>query len=297
MLTYQEFARAIGINQQQLDNLVNFSDYHYNSFYISKKSKDKKRYINSPSPKIKVIQKWILENILYGININNRANGFIKGRGITRNALFHQNKQYLLCMDIYNFFPSITKEQIYKALKNELHEDELSFKIAKICTYKNRLPQGAPSSPYLSNIIFNSIDEEIKIYCNRKLVSYSRYADDLSFSSNSKESLIDIKDKISSILMNYNFKINSKKTRLYTGSRKMNITGLALNAGHPTLGKQRKRYIKSKIFYKIIKNDKDIKQNEIDGYLAFVKDVDPKYYNKLKEYIEKLSLKKGIIEI
>ena len=78
MITYSELARLIGLNQKQLDNFVNFSDKHYQSYYIKKKDKKRNRYINSPSPKLKAIQRWILHNILYNIDVSSRANGFIK---------------------------------------------------------------------------------------------------------------------------------------------------------------------------------------------------------------------------
>ena len=291
---YKDLAEAIGLNKQQLDNYIKFSDRHYQSFYIEKRNRIKRRYINSPSPKMKALQRWVLENLLYKIEVHECAQGFIKGHGIKSNAEFHQNKKYILCVDIYNFFPSITKQHVYQSLIKNMNDPELANKLAKICTYKNRLPQGAPSSPYLSNIVFIPVDEEIQKYCEGNLIAYSRYADDLSFSTNTKESLLELEEIVKQILLKYGFSLNFKKTRLYTGKNRMSVTGLAMNSGRPSLGKRRKREIKAKLFYRLVKDDKSITNEQINGYLSYVKDVEVEFYYFLLNYVNKLHQLKQI---
>ena len=93
MTKFEEFAKEIGFNQQVLDNYVTFADAHYNTFYIAKKKKNKKRKIDCPSKELKAIQRWILTRYLSSFPVSVRANGFIEGRGIKRNKKKIRDKQ------------------------------------------------------------------------------------------------------------------------------------------------------------------------------------------------------------
>ncbi len=292
-----ELAKDIGVNYQQLKNIINYSDNFYNTFYLTKKKKDKKRIIDSPNSELKGIQRWILLNVLNQIKISDRANGFIIGRGIKRNAAIHLNKKYVLCIDIKDFFPSIKFKQVYECLLKGLGDQELSYKITKLCTYKNYLPQGAPTSPALSNIVFKPIDDEITKLCNSSLISFSRYADDLTFSSDNRQALVDIISRVKKILNKYSFYLNQKKTRIYSGKGKMIVTGITINSGKLSVGKNIKRNIRSSLFNLIIKKDTTINKNKLFGYLSFVKDIEPEFYKKIMTYNNSLLRKQVNLSI
>ena len=274
-----------------LDNYITFADKYYNSYYIKKKKKGAKREIDSPSNELKSIQRWVLTNYFNSIPISNRANGFIKGRGIKRNAQFHLNKSHILAIDVKNFFPSITQGMVYKSLSKHFDDADLTHKLAKLCTYKRRLPQGAPTSPILSNIVFKDIDDEITSFCKVRLVAYSRYADDMVFSSNTKDALLEIYNFVNKLLKNHSFEINTSKTKYLSGKGRMAITGININAGRLTVNKEIKRNLRSNLYNVIIKKDKTININSVLGYLSFIKDIEPDYYDKTKEYIAKLKVK------
>jgi len=291
MKTFDLFAKEIGFNKQMLDNYITFADKYYNTYYIAKKKKRSKREIDSPSKELKSIQRWVMLNYLNSIPISNRANGFIKGRGIKRNAQFHLNKSYILAVDIKNFFPSITQGMVYESLKKHLDDEDLTYKLAKLCTYKRRLPQGAPTSPILSNIVFKEIDDEITDFCKIRLVAYSRYADDMIFSSNTKNVLVEIYQFVNKLLIQHSFEINTSKTKYLSGKGRMAITGININAGKLTVNKDIKRNLRSNLYNIIVKKDKTININSVLGYLSFIKDIEPDHYYKTKDYIEKLKLK------
>jgi retron-type reverse transcriptase len=295
MKTFESFARELGFNMQVLDNYITFADNYYNTFHISKRNINKKRQIDCPSKELKSIQRWVLANYLNEIKVSNRANGFIKKRGIKRNSLFHLNKSFVLAIDIKDFFSSITQRMVVNALNNHFEDSNLVIKIAKLCTFMRRLPQGAPTSPALSNIVFQEIDDEITSFCNSRMVIYTRYADDLVFSSDSKNSLPEIYSFVNEILSKNSFTINKAKTKYLSGKGRMSITGININDGRLTVKKEIKKNLRSKIYKLIVKGDNSININSILGYLSFIKDIEPEYYEKQKIYIRNLKEKNQIL--
>ena len=291
MKTFEIFAKEIGFNKQVLNNFITYADKYYKSYYIPKRNKKKKRQIDSPSKELKSIQRWILNNYINNIEVSSRANGFIKKRGIKRNAQFHLNKRFILIIDINNFFQSISQKMVFDVLSKHFKNKGLALKLAKICTYRRRLPQGAPTSPALSNIIFKEIDDEIISYCNKKSIIYSRYADDMVFSSEIKDSLVEIYSIVNKILLKNSFSINKSKTKYLSGKGRMSITGININEGRLTVSKKIKRNLRSNIYNYIIKKDTSINIKSALGYLSFIKDIEPDYYKKMITYIDKL---KGI---
>ncbi len=291
MKTFDSFAKELGFNKQVLDNYITFADKYYNSYYILKKNKSKKRQIDCPSKELKSIQRWVLSNYLNNIPVSNRANGFIIGRGIKRNAQFHLNKSYILTIDIKNFFPSITQGMVYNSLRKHFDNRELTFKLSKLCTFKRRLPQGAPTSPVLSNVVFKEIDDKIASFCNTRLVVYSRYADDMVFSCDTKNVLVEIYSFVNNLLKEHFFEINTAKTKYLSGKGRMAITGININEGRLTVKKEIKRNLRSNLYNLIVKKDKSVNANSVLGYLSFIKDIEPEYYKKTRIYIDKLKLK------
>ncbi len=155
------------INSKYLYHLSITKDKRYKQFIISKKS-GKERTIESPDELLKRVQKLInyLLQIIFEPYSHYSSNGFLFGKGIIRNAKPHINKNYVLNLDIKDFFPSINFRRIKVVLElnpfNLKDERErISFLIANICTYKNHLPQGVPTSPILSNIVTQRLGKNV----------------------------------------------------------------------------------------------------------------------------------------
>ncbi|MHB1347246.1 MAG: reverse transcriptase domain-containing protein [Candidatus Humimicrobiaceae bacterium] len=208
-----ELSEAIGINFSYLRNIIRYSEKFYNTYYL-KQSSCKTRIIDSPNFEMKALQRWILENILKKISISDRANGFVKGKSIKTNASFHINKKFILVIDIRDFFHSIKSDKVYNLFLKVTKDEKLASYLTILCTYRGYLPQGAVTSPMLSNIIFRPIDNKFKILCNNLDINYSRYADDLCFSSNSDTKINNLKPEIEKILEGNGFFINTKKQDL-----------------------------------------------------------------------------------
>lgn len=223
------------LTARDLNNLAINKDKHYSEYSIPKKN-GKERWISAPDNYLKRIQNLIntlLQVIFEGkYSLNN--NGFIEGRGIINNALPHVNKRYLVNIDIQNYFPSINFRRVKVVLElrpfnlSEKRE-RIGFIIANIVTYKNHLPQGAPSSPIISNLVTQKLDRRLTKLCLEKKIKYSRYADDITFSSNKNILTNSFIDEIEKIIKSENFEVNNNKTRFRSHMDRQEVTGLIVN--------------------------------------------------------------------
>lgn len=234
-----EVAAALETFASLLEEAVEQPDYKE---FRLKKKKGGQRLIETPGANLKLQQsklndilQFIYNSLLYQKLIPDNAYGFIaqqtaNKKTIASNAMQHLNRNYVLNMDVENFFPSITGEMIYDvfAVKPFQFPPQLANQLTKLCCYKNHLPIGAPSSPILSNFYCLSMDKEIHAYCKKNKITYTRYADDLTFSADMHfaETFV---PHIHAILKTYGFKINRKKLRLLSFRGKQTVTGLVVN--------------------------------------------------------------------
>ncbi len=172
------------------------------------------------------------------------VHGYIKGRGIKTNASKHLGKKYLLKIDIENYFEKITKDSIIKSLNDLGFHEKISPLIAKIVTHNDILVQGFHTSPTIANIIFNELDLILSKFPN---ITYTRYADDLYFSSNEE---IDIVPKVEKQLLKFGFTINKSKTKLMKRGQKQYVTGLTVfDSKQPRISKHKKKEIRQQMHY------------------------------------------------
>ena len=225
-------------------NLNGINIYAYKSFVVEGKSRS--RTIEAPGRNLKKRQKWVLENILEKIPVSDNAHGFVKKRSIVSNAKCHVGQKYILNMDIKNFFPTITRDAVFKIFYNLGYTIPVSELLADICCAKGYLPQGAPTSPYIANVVCFDMDSEIQKLADANNAIYTRYADDITFSYN--EEIPDIFSKINRILKKYGFSLNTMKTHLDSGNRRKLVTGLLVNE-QIRVPKTFKRKLKQEIYY------------------------------------------------
>lgn len=200
---------------------------HYRK--ISLKKKDGSiRNINAPRTYLKVIQWWILDNILNKVNFDKNIFGFVLGRSIVQNAEFHFGAKHILNVDIKNFFPSISFFQVSDVFMSLGYCEKVSNALANICCLDNRVPQGAPTSPALGNLVLRKLDRKLTDLSKMHAIRYSRYADDLTFSS---QHWIDSKffSYVDSLIRKEGFEVNRKKTRFAGPQDRMEVTGIVVN--------------------------------------------------------------------
>lgn len=188
----------------------------------------------------------ILNNKLKEIHTpSDCVHGFVKGKSIKTNASNHLTKKIIFKVDILDFFGSITRELISKELIKLGFNSEISNAISKIVTYENRLVQGFHTSPTIANLCFKDIDAMLLSIDNS--ITYTRYADDLYFSSDSE---FDVNEKVSKILEDNGFKINHFKTKVMRRGGKQFVTGLTVSDyEYPRIPKNIKRKLRQEIHY------------------------------------------------
>lgn len=212
-----------------LDYIITRKDSYYRNFRVKKKN-GTYRYINEPLNQLFTIQKEFSQFFLINRANNYHSHGFELKKNIITNANKHVGKKIVLNIDLEDFFSNISTLRISKLLLDKFNvSEEEAIKIADLLTYKNSLPQGSPSSPVLSNLICEQLDNELNKYCKQFNITYTRYADDMSFSFNfNKLPIIQVKTIIFIIEQN-NFKINKKKYRYYYRNARQLVTGLVVN--------------------------------------------------------------------
>lgn len=212
----------------------------YREFSVPKRNGGK-RMLSAPNEFLKHFQRKILEALDGLFTPSNAAFGFVKGKSIVDHARTHRNKRWILCFDLKDFFPSINFGRIRGLFMSEpfCFSDEVATCLAQLCCLNGSLPQGAPTSPALSNLICLSLDRRMKELSRKYKFSYSRYADDLCISSNLAEPSKELCDYLSGkcvagpILTNAveesGFSINEKKTKLRFKNQRQMVTGLIAN--------------------------------------------------------------------
>jgi len=212
-----------------IDYILSRKDSFYKSFKIKKKN-GSYRNINEPLNQLFSIQKEFSLFFLVNRTKYDHSHGFELNKSIVTNAREHVNKKIVLNIDLENFFTNISSPRIIEFLIKKFNVSEIeAIKIADILTYKNSLPQGSPSSPVISNFICEKLDIELYKYCRRFNITYTRYADDLSFSfSFDKLPKFQVNNIISIIEQN-GFKINKAKYRYYYRNTRQIVTGLVVN--------------------------------------------------------------------
>ncbi|GAC1303676.1 MAG: retron St85 family RNA-directed DNA polymerase [Mucilaginibacter sp.] len=216
----------VGYKKVYLKRAALFTNFFYRRFAIKKKN-NKLRNLSEPLPSLKEIQIWILNNILYNIPISKFAKAYVPNKNILDNTRYHRNKEKVLCLDIKDFFPSIKRASVENIFRGRGYSSNVSNLLSKLCCCDESLPQGAPTSPYLSNIYLNNFDLVISEYCIQKSVRYTRYADDLTFSGDFDEQrLIDLTIKE---LEKIGLTLNQNKISVMGRDDRQLVTGLVVN--------------------------------------------------------------------
>lgn len=253
--------KDIGINKVKLDFTAHLIPLKYKIYKIPKRHSGV-RIIAQPTSEVKAIQRKLVNFLRTRLCIHECATAYEVGKGIKENALPHAKNQYLLKMDLANFFNSITPEVFKNALDYDSVElDESTWMTlvnvffwspGKKLTGKLVLSVGAPSSPFISNYIMKRFDQQISDLCEKVGVTYTRYADDMTFSTNNQNVLFSLKDNIGPLLHDHGYtkiKINESKTVFSSKAHNRHVTGVTLtNAGKLSVGRDKKRYASSLIF-------------------------------------------------
>ena len=300
LLSLYAFNNKLTDNQKikKIYIMSNHITKYYNSFTIKKKN-GKDRNILSPYTELKKIQFNILNDLLYDKRISEYAKAYVKNISLIDNVKIHRGYKYILKLDISNFFENISYVDVYNIFKEYGFSNGLCGVLAHLTTYDEYLPQGAPTSPYLSNLVMRKFDYIIGKWCKKHNINYTRYSDDMTFSMNEYN-----KELIRFVRVNlykYGLELNNEKICLINNSSQQKITGIVVNNKIQVDSKYRKT-IRQEVYYinkygidehikRINIEDKKKYLDSLFGRIQFVLCVDSrnkefiKYRNTIRDII------------
>ena len=288
-----EFSAATHLSKGLIYKLSKYGDNYYHTYQVPKKN-GADRNISQPSKELKALQSWINRKILQQLSVSQACKGFEKNTCIADNAFPHIGANSVMNIDIEDFFPSVTVNKVWAVFRAVGYSPRISAVLASICTFEGALPQGGPASPKLSNLVCLHLDARIIGFVGKKGIIYTRYADDMTFSSHSSATLLKILPFVKGIIKSEGYELNTAKTRIVGPGRQHRITGLIVTESDVGIGRKKLRCLRTKIHH-LCKFSKQTtpKHNlsHIIGWLSFVNGVDQKRRHSLNEYIKKLKTK------
>lgn len=293
-----QLCEALGLSVSQLRWLCYHREAaersHYRRFEIPKRSGGM-RAIWAPLPKLKQAQHWVMHEILGRLLVHGAAHGFLSGRSIATNAAEHSNSRVIVKIDIENFFPSISWKRVKGVFRKAGYPEQIATLLALLCTEAPReivqhegkeyfvalgercLPQGAPTSPALTNVLCLRLDRRLSGLAEQAGWRYTRYADDLTFSfpkeNTSQPDISRLLGSLKRLLSEEGFALNSKKTRVIQQGAMQEVTGLIVNDDKPPrVSRELKRNMRAAIHN--LKQGKALPAGEslsrLQGYAAYI---------------------------
>ena len=326
---HNELAEAVNLTIPQLKGLCYqrevATNLSYSHFTIAKRN-GTPRQIWSPIPRLKFVQRWVLHNILNNLMTHGAAHGFVRGKSIVTNAAVHSNSDLLIKLDVQDFFPSVSWRRVKGVFRHAGYPEQIATLLALLCTESPRqvvqqdgvtyyvalgdraLPQGAPTSPALSNIVCLNLDRRLTGLAEKIGLRYSRYADDLTFSLPATETEIPSSDNtqhnqligqllgsVNKILREEGFALNNDKTRVIRKGSQQQVTGMVVNGqGVPRVSRQIKKMLRAAVHNLEaggqLRADETL--NTLSGYAAWIASAEPELGHSYLTRIERLQMQK-----
>lgn len=224
----------------------NHVEDHYHETYIPKRDGGKRKLL-VPDYLLHTIQKNILKQILSERKVSPYAKAYFKGAKIIENANPHVGAEKILKLDMEDFFENITYLLVYQQVfPAEYFPSAIRTMLAHLCCYKDYLPQGAVTSPMISNLVMKPFDEYIGKWCKGREIHYTRYCDDMTFSGDFDEK--EVKNKVRSFLQVMGFELNLKKTKVLKKYQRQSVTGIVVNE-KPQVSREYRRKLGQEVYY------------------------------------------------
>jgi len=281
ILDPDHLSHLLGLKIGVLTNMVKSPISFYRQFKIPKK-RGGFRDIVTPYESLLEVQQWIVEHILSKFKVHDAAYAYVKKRNVAQNSTIHVGCDEMLKIDLKDFFPSIKIPRVRELFNRVGYSKKVSYYLTNLCCLHGSIPQGAATSPMISNIILLNLDKRLSTFSSNNNIKYSRYADDLVFSGNFETYnfktivIMDIEDE--------GFKVNSEKTREYSEDHRKMVTGIVVGKEKIRLPKAKRREIRKEVFFikkygilDQVKRYNDIYYaDRVLGRLSYWKQIEPK---------------------
>ena len=253
---HREFVLSLGLlegigwtDEKQLRCLYSVSNHvesHY-AHYVIPKQNGESRELLAPDFILKKIQRNILSHVLEKLPVSPYATAYRKGSGVLKNASPHVKQKIILKLDICDFFGSILYDKVYNAaFPRAYYPPSVAALLTHLCCYKDALPQGAPTSAAISNLVMRPFDETMGKWCEERDIVYTRYCDDMTFSGDFDPASVIRKAR--NFLFAMGFQLNEKKTRIINNSQRQSVTGVVVNEKPQALREYRSK-LRQEIYY------------------------------------------------
>ena len=260
MIVYRELSSVesdLGFTAKTLYGLSNNIEKHYRNAYIPKKDGSQRR-LSVPDAILKSVQRAIAERLLYHLPVSASARAYKPGSSVHKNALPHVGRAKILKLDIEAFFDSISyvtvKERVFPS---ERFSEPIRILLTMLCYFRDTLPQGAPTSPAITNIIMYEFDEKIRKFCAKRGIAYTRYCDDMTFSGDFDER--EVIETVRSELRGLGLFLKDRKTAVIRKGARQTVTGIVVNE-RLNIRRDYKRKIRQEMYY--------IGKHGLEGHLA-----------------------------
>lgn len=278
---------------------------HYRRFTIPKR-RGGERPIWAPRPRLKAIQRWILRNVAERLPVHGAAHGFLPGRSIVTNAAAHTGSRIVLNMDLEGFFPTVTLPRVKGLFRKAGYREQIALLLALLCTEAPRevvdhagktyfvalgprcLPQGAPTSPAITNAICLRLDRRLTGLARKFGWRYTRYADDMTFSlptdAKDEGSIGKLMGLVKRTVADEGFRVHPEKTRVARTGSSQRVTGMVVNGdGPPRVPREMKRRLRAAIHNH--HGGKPLQAGEtlatLHGYVAHIQSAEPEVGRRL----------------
>lgn len=282
---------------------------HYHTFQIPKRN-GTMRAIWAPNRRLKQIQRWVNREVVERLPVHGAAHGFLAGRSTKSNAAAHTGAETVVKIDLKDFFPTVTFPRVRGIFRKAGYREQVATLLALLCTEAPRqvvdikgkthylalgprcLPQGAPTSPALTNTLCQRLDRRLAGLARKIGWRYTRYADDLTFSlphgHKGKPLLGVLLGSVAKIAAEEGFAVHPDKTRVSRSGGRQQITGLVVNGkAPPRVPRDTKRQIRAALHN--LAKGKPLQEGEtlsrIAGYIAYIQMTDPKLGKKLRDQL------------
>jgi RNA-directed DNA polymerase len=284
-------SQATGLRPHDVEAIIHQAPVSYKRYTIAKRSGGR-RAIAQPAKEVKKLQR-LLAMRLSALPVHDAATAYVRGCSIRDNAERHASNGPILKFDFKDFFPSIKSRDwesycLTRGVFSEAEDVRLSSRLfftKEPGSTILRLAIGAPSSPWLSNVLMYDFDKSICEQVAEDKVTYSRYADDLTFSAPRTGFLNRVENVLRRTISNLQsprLRINDEKTVLATMKYRRVVTGLVLaNDGRVTIGRERKREIRAALHHAFSGKLDHEEAGRLAGLLAYIKGVEPQYFEEL----------------
>lgn len=303
MIVYRELRsveKDLGFSAKTLYGLSNSLEKHYHTVYVPK-SDGSKRKLSVPDLILKLVQKSIADNILIQYPISKYAKAYTPGSSVQKNARPHVGKKKILKLDIEGFFDHISYSEVKDAVfREEKYSNPIRILLTMLCYHNDSLPQGAPTSPAVTNIIMYDFDETVGAFCTERNVAYTRYCDDMTFSGDFNEK--EIIGLVKAELKKLGLHLKHRKTAVIPATKRQCVTGIVVNE-KPNIAKNYKKKIRQEVYYigkfgldghleKTGVSDKERYLLSLKGKIAFVLQTIPndREFTEYKNFLDSIRI-------